>query len=111
MATDDAYLRACRALNWRTAQLRAHGIEPLKLNDSHGHEPPLCFDFGVPEGPKVGDGTGDAAIAIGEHAFRAGFAKGHQFGLGTDLPCNEHSSGADRAWNDYDPPEYIKDLS
>lgn len=49
MATDEAYLRTCRALNWRNAQLRAHGIEPLKLTDEHGHEPPLGFDFGVPE--------------------------------------------------------------
>lgn len=47
MVTESAYLLACRALNWRTAQLRANGIEPLKLNDSHPHEPPIGYDFGV----------------------------------------------------------------
>lgn len=45
MATDAAYLTACRALNWRNAQLRAHGIEPLKLTEEHGHEPPIGYDF------------------------------------------------------------------
>lgn len=47
MVTESAYLRTCRALNWRTAQLRANGIEPLKLTDEHPHEPPVGFDFGV----------------------------------------------------------------
>lgn len=31
--TEDAYLRACRALHWRTAQLRANGIEPLLIKE------------------------------------------------------------------------------
>ena len=48
MPTEDAYLRTCRALNWRTAQLRANGIEPLKLTDEHPHEPPIGFDFNTP---------------------------------------------------------------
>lgn len=36
-----------------------------------------------------------------ENSFRAGFAAGHQFGLGTNMRCNEHSDGADRAWKAY----------
>lgn len=36
-----------------------------------------------------------------ENSFRAGFAAGHQFGLGTTMRCNEHSDGADRAWKAY----------
>lgn len=49
MATDEAYLRTCRALNWRTAQLRANGIEPLKLTEEHAHAPPIGYDFDVEE--------------------------------------------------------------
>lgn len=45
MPTEDAYLRACRANHWRTAQLRAHGIEPIKLTDEHPHYPPVGYDF------------------------------------------------------------------
>lgn len=72
------YLRACRALNWRTAQLRANGIEPLKLNDSHPHEPPIGFDFGddtlfaavTAEDPDwMCAGLSDEVIAAGEAAW------------------------------------------
>lgn len=33
-----------------------------------------------------------------EHIFRSGFAAGHAFGMHSELPCNPHSEGADRAW-------------
>lgn len=38
--TEDAYMRACRALHWRNAQLRAHGIEPDQLANDAPHYPP-----------------------------------------------------------------------
>lgn len=47
--TEDAYMRACRALHWRNAQLRAHGIEPITLKSSDGHEPPADFDWAARE--------------------------------------------------------------
>ena len=43
--TEDAYVNACRALHWRTAQLRAHGIEPIRLAHDAEHNPPEDFDF------------------------------------------------------------------
>lgn len=51
--------------------------------------------------------NGDAALAIGEHAFRAGFmacyaAIGKPGTVQSDL---------ERAWSDYDPPEDIKALT
>lgn len=49
MPTEEAYLRACRANHWRTAQLRANGIEPLRLTDEHPHEPPVGYDFSAHE--------------------------------------------------------------
>lgn len=44
--TDDAYVRACRALNWRHAELRFYGIEPITLAEDAPHHPPEDFDFG-----------------------------------------------------------------
>ena len=46
--TEDAYMAACRALHWRTAQLRYHGVEPLDLTKVPNltHYPPDDFDFG-----------------------------------------------------------------
>lgn len=38
--TQAAYDAACRALHWRTAELRANGIEPMKLTDDMGQYPP-----------------------------------------------------------------------
>jgi len=49
MATDEAYLRVCRAHNWHRAQLRAHGIEPFQLSPDSPHDPPVSFDFGAPQ--------------------------------------------------------------
>jgi hypothetical protein len=66
------------------------------------------------EASKVGDGTPDAALAIGKHAFRAGFAAG-KFGINYVNRENPFSHlGApevDAAWSDYNPPEDIKALS
>jgi len=45
--TDDAYMRACRALNWRNAELRFYGLEPIALPDDAPHYPPDDFDFGA----------------------------------------------------------------
>lgn len=61
--TESAYLRTCRALNWRTAQLRANGIEPLKLTDEHPHDPPVGFDFDVEEAGAAMRGSLDANLA------------------------------------------------
>lgn len=52
--TEDAYMRNCRALNWRTAQLRQAGIEPLNLMELNGeaevpHYPPDHFRFPITE--------------------------------------------------------------
>ena len=60
-------------------------------------------------GPHVGDGSGDAALAIGEHAFLAGWdaAMAH-----ANYPTNAESIVPKMdAWSEYDPPEEIKALS
>jgi hypothetical protein len=44
--TEDAFLAACRALHWRTAELRYHGIEPVALPQDAAHYPPDDYDFG-----------------------------------------------------------------
>jgi hypothetical protein len=62
------------------------------------------------EGPHVGDGTGDAAIAIGEHAFRAGFSAATKFDWNFAAEGKE-AELENKAWDAYDPPEYIKALS
>lgn len=43
--TEDAYLRACRALHWHTAQLRANGIEPLPIPEDAPQYPPDDYPF------------------------------------------------------------------
>lgn len=109
--TEDAYLSACRALHWRNAQLKAYGIEPLDLNEVNRagqltHYPPEDFDFGVPAGPRVGDGSGDAALAIGEHAFKAGYQKAND-----EIGSYAVPEQMEAAWSEYDPPEHIKALA
>lgn len=47
--TEDAYLATCRALHWRTAQLRAHGVEPIPLESDAPHYPPEDFDWAAAE--------------------------------------------------------------
>ncbi len=69
------------------------------------------------DGAKVGDGTPDAALAIGEHAFRAGWHAHARFSLGLENDLGElgmspqGAAAQERAWDAYDPPEHIKDLS
>lgn len=56
----------------------------------------------------------DAAVAIGEDAFRSGFEAGLTFGLANTKPLvggAEMVAELDKAWSDYDPPEDIKALS
>jgi hypothetical protein len=48
---------------------------------------------------------GDAALAIGEHAFRAGYERGYSAGF------NDADPKPDEAWSDYVPSEDIKELS
>ena len=47
--TEDAYMAACRAGHWRTAQLRAHGIEPIRLPMDAAQYPPDDFDWKAAE--------------------------------------------------------------
>lgn len=49
--TEDAYMRACRALHWRTEELRQAGIEPLDLTKvpELSHYPPEDFRFQITE--------------------------------------------------------------
>lgn len=102
--TDDAWIRACRAINWRTAELRAHGIEPIRIPRDAPQYPPDWYPFDVE--PKVGDGkSSDAALAIGEHAFRAGWA------ARDNKEGPDYASDLEHAWDNYDPPEDIKALS
>lgn len=43
--TKDAWERTCRALHWRTAELKANGIEPMQLTDDLSQYPPDNFEF------------------------------------------------------------------
>jgi len=95
--TQDAYMAACRALHWHTAQLRAHGIEPDAITPDAPHHPPEDHVFDSVRN-RAG---GEQAIAIAEHAFRAGFEAGN----GVDRGCNYQLW-----WSDYDPPEELKGL-
>lgn len=59
---------------------------------------------------------GDAALAIGEHAFRAGVDSGIEFCVSEGW-CSDEGARAllpdfkQEAWTDYEPPEHIKDLA
>lgn len=53
---------------------------------------------------KIGDDTGDTAIAIAEHAFRAGWDAAYE-------ACKEGIGDCNVAWSEYDPSEHIKALS
>lgn len=64
------------------------------------------------DAPKVGDGTPDAALAIGEHAFRAGYdAAARVFANAAPIGHQNWEAGKDYSWGQYDPPEDIKALS
>ena len=43
--TMDAYLAVCRAHHWHRAQMRAAGIEPMKIEADYAHYPPDDFKF------------------------------------------------------------------
>ncbi|HEY4542673.1 MAG TPA: hypothetical protein VIG66_09920 [Noviherbaspirillum sp.] len=63
------------------------------------------------EAPKVGDGMPDAALAIAEHAFRAGYRR---CAVNFDEKYTDEDQAyhlENEAWDAYDPPEYIKELS
>lgn len=45
--TEDAYMRATRALHWRTEQLRQYGIEPIEIKEGFPHYPPESFNWKV----------------------------------------------------------------
>lgn len=62
-------------------------------------------------GAKVGDGTPDAALAIGEDAFKAGFEAGVFGPFGGQMARALLPSAAEAAWSSYDPTEHIKELS
>jgi len=54
----------------------------------------------------------DAAIAIGEHAFRAGYTAAVEAARGYHpLILQNYETRMDAAWSDYDPPEDIKALT
>jgi len=97
--TEDAYMRACRALHWRTAQLRAHGIEPDPIADDAPHDPPEGHVFTTVSGSRS-----DRDVAVGEHAFRAGFEACAQNVVTHDRPLLMGHT-LERAWSDYTPPE------
>jgi hypothetical protein len=66
------------------------------------------------EGPHVGDGSGDAALAIGEHAHNYGFAAALAYAKANGwTPTDKEAliQATWQAWSDYDPPEHIKGLS
>lgn len=73
--------------------------------------------IGATEGPRLGDGSGDAALAIGEHAFYAGYEAGvlDVFNASPNpipLEKNETFYGKrEIAWSNYEPSEDIKELS
>lgn len=52
--------------------------------------------------PRVGDGTGDAALAIAEEAFRAGCAA---------YDGKSHWASVDDLWDAFEPSDAMKDLS
>lgn len=77
----------------------------------HGEYAEQCSVCGMWDADKAADQTcpgsamwdSDLAVAIGEHAFTAGWdAAVKHFKLENDFLAHE------RAWSDYDPPEELK---
>lgn len=86
-------------------QLAARFIDERRLFADWQADPVLSsFAEWYSENPHVGDGSGDAAIAIGEHAFIAGWHAHAQAMHGKEGTVHD-------AWSAYDPPEDIKALS
>lgn len=64
------------------------------------------------EAPHVGDGTSDAALAIGEHAFRTGYKSAADRARAFHpTRIEDDAAHMEQAWSDYDPPEDIKALA
>lgn len=62
------------------------------------------------DGPKIGDGTADAALAIAQAAFEAGWeACLNNYGAVVEEPTNTIDRLA--GWDSYEPSEDIKDLA
>lgn len=62
--------------------------------------------------PTVGDGSGDAAVAIAEHAFKAGYQSAADRARAFHpTRIEDDTAHKERAWSEYDPPEHIKALS
>ena len=66
--------------------------------------------------PCIGDGSGEAALAIGEAAFRAGFVAALEFARDEGwtrggTPEGKAEQAAANAWDEYEPSEDIKALS
>jgi hypothetical protein len=87
---------------------RAHRVLVGKLNYRQLAAEQRAAEQRADRSSKVGDGTPDAALAIAEHAFRAGYEAGVE-----DALSGGHGGGPDveRAWSTYEPPEDIKALS
>ena len=87
-------------------------LPDMRPGDTELDSAGLCVDTILAlvrdDAPKLGDGTPDAALAIGEHAFRAGFARGFYY---ADQTSRSEAGAVEDAWDEYDPPEYIKALS
>lgn len=65
----------------------------------------VILGFGKPD-------NADAALAIAEHAFTAGYNVGYDDGYGNGGAPKWHAAtGVQKAWSDYDPPEDLKALS
>jgi len=61
--------------------------------------------------PHVGDGTPDAALAIGEEALRFGFNFAFDKFAPMSTTGSEQMESENAAWDAYEPSEAIKDLS
>jgi len=56
----------------------------------------------------------DAAYALGEEAFRAGFSKGwdacHEVFTSHSFASRDYNECEEEAWSDYEPSEVVKEL-
>lgn len=103
-----AYKYRRDSLDARTAAARAVANRhmPSWLPDNEqkpGYNPPGVDTWLVRHKDDVSGG--EAALAIGEHAFRAGYMAGQNDGM----IASEATEQA--AWSAYEPPEHIKALS
>ncbi len=56
----------------------------------------------------VEDNSSDLAVAIGEHAFKAGYDEGGNNQQVKDRWGAEFVNAREKAWSEYDPPEDLK---